>query len=169
MDALQRHQLGHAQAAGIHQLEHCAVAQPQRRVQVGRFEQRLNLGLAQQLGHAQRLARILQAQARVLADALLAQGPAEIALENAQPPVRTGAAAAGMAGAGIAEQVQLSALVERQAAFSRQPAGQQRQVAAIGFERVVGQPVLEPQSLDESVDRRLAGQQFSGRNRLSRA
>ena len=56
LHGLQRDQLAHAQAARVHQLEHRAVAQAQRRVDVGRGEQRLDLRLAQRLGHAQRLA-----------------------------------------------------------------------------------------------------------------
>jgi hypothetical protein len=62
LKGLERDQLAHAQAAGVHQLQHGAVAQAQRRVHVGRVQQRLHLRLAQRLGHAQRLARGQQAQ-----------------------------------------------------------------------------------------------------------
>ena len=51
----QAHQLAHAQAAGVHQLQHGAVAQAQRRFGVGRGQQGLDLEFAQCLGHAQGL------------------------------------------------------------------------------------------------------------------
>ena len=49
------HQLAHAQAAGVHQLEHGAVAHAQGGGHVRRAQQRFDLRLAQAFGHAQRL------------------------------------------------------------------------------------------------------------------
>ena len=52
---LQADQLTDTQAAGIHQLQHGAVALAQRCVCSGRGQQRFNLGLAHHLGHTQGL------------------------------------------------------------------------------------------------------------------
>jgi hypothetical protein len=65
VEGLERDQLAHAQAAGVHQLQHGAVAQAQRRIHVGRAQQQFHLRLRQCLGHAQRLAGRLQLHRRV--------------------------------------------------------------------------------------------------------
>ena len=46
----QADQLAHAQAGGVHQLEHRAVAQAGGRIDVGRGQQRLDLAFRQRLG-----------------------------------------------------------------------------------------------------------------------
>jgi hypothetical protein len=44
------------------------------------------------------------------------------------------------------------------AAFGLQPDGEQAQVAAIGFQRVLRQPVFQPQRVAEFIDLRLTAQ-----------
>ena len=58
---LQADQLADAQPARVDQLEHGAVAQAERPLDVGRGEQRLDLRLAERLRHAQRLPRARRA------------------------------------------------------------------------------------------------------------
>jgi hypothetical protein len=56
----------------------------------------------------------------------------------------------------VPAQVALAGVEQGDAAVAREPAGEQRQVAAIGGERVGGEPLLDPERVDESVDRRRA-------------
>src|SRR5207247_5193583 len=95
VNALQADQFADAQAARVHQLEHRAVAQSERRVDIGRAKQCLDLRFAQALRHAQRLLGRQQPQRRVGARAVLAHGPAEVALEVGPPPVATRLLASG--------------------------------------------------------------------------
>jgi hypothetical protein len=62
---LETDQLGHAQARGVQGLQHCAVAQAQRRLGIGCFEQRLDLRLGKILGQPARKLRRLYAQRRI--------------------------------------------------------------------------------------------------------
>ena len=62
LKGLERDQFRHAQAAGIHQLQHGAVAQAQGLPRSGGAEQGLHMGLRQGFGHPQGLACSLQAQ-----------------------------------------------------------------------------------------------------------
>ena len=91
---LQADQLAHPQAAGVHQLQHGAVAHAQIGVAGGRGQQGLDLGFRHALGHAQRLLGRQDAQGRVSAEVVFAQTPAVKALEHRQAPV-------GCAGAGV--------------------------------------------------------------------
>jgi hypothetical protein len=78
LKGLERDQLRHAQAAGIHQLQHGAVAQAQRVAQVGALSRRLHLGLRQGLGHAQGW-RAACRRSVGSGDAALAQSPVKVA------------------------------------------------------------------------------------------
>jgi hypothetical protein len=84
---LEANQLAHAQAAGVEQLQHGAVAHANGGVHIGRVQQGLDLRLAQRLGHPQRLLGRLQLERGVGAEQVLAQGPAEKALKYRQAPV----------------------------------------------------------------------------------
>ena len=151
VEGLQTDQFADAQAAGVHQLQHGAVAQPQRLRHVGRRQQRLHLRLAQRLWNAQRLPGRLQLQGRVGADDPLAQGPPEVALEHRQPPVGRGRAGLAVAGGEIGVEVGFGSRGYR-LALRRQPAAVQAQVAPIRRERVLRQPFLQPDGVDERVD-----------------
>ena len=150
-------QLAHAQAAGVDQLQHRAVAQAERGGHVRRPEQGLDLRFRQRLGHAQRLARGQQLQRRIGGRQVFAQGPAVEALEHAEPPVRGAGTGAGVSFADVAEQVDLGGLHQRQPAVRRQPAGEAAQVTPIGRQRQRRQSVLEPQGIEETVDQRGVG------------
>ena len=151
------HQFAHTQAAGVHQLDHRAIPQSQRRVHVGRGQQRFDLGFRQRLGHTQRLARGLQAQRGVAAHDVLAQRPAKVALEDREPPIRRGGARGGMALAHEGQQVGLGAGLQQLARCVLQPGCIQAQVTPVSGQRQCRQPVLDPQRVDEAVDRGLAG------------
>ena len=93
----QRHQFAHAQATGVHQLEHGAVTHAQHGVGIGCTQQRFHLGFRERLGHAQRLTCRLQLERRVGVDQALAQRPAKVTFENGQATVGGGRLAAGVA------------------------------------------------------------------------
>ncbi|MNS85842.1 hypothetical protein D3C72_1197180 [compost metagenome] len=154
VDGLQRHQLAHAQAARVHQLQHRAVAQAERALDIGRGQQVVDLLLRQRLDRARHLARGHEADARVGRDAPLAQRPAVVALEHREPAVRRGRLAlGGQAHAHVGLQVGLARGVQPHAApLFAQPLREQREVAAVGGQRVLRQPVFEPESVDEGVD-----------------
>ena len=145
-------QFAHSQAAGVHEFEHGTVAQPERRVGVGRGEQRLDLRLAQRRGHAHGLLGRQQLERRVGAEAVFAHGPAEVALEHGEAPIGAGGTRERMPGDAIAEQVALRGGVQRLAVLGQQPRGVQAQVAAISGQGVGGQTVFEPQRVEKQVD-----------------
>jgi hypothetical protein len=155
------HQFAHAQPAGVQHFQHRAVAQAQRRVGVGRFQQRLHLRFGQGLGHPQRLLGRLQAQRRVGIDQAFPQRPAEIALEDREAPVRRGRLGHRMARREVAVQVRLRGRMELAAAL-HQPLLVQRQVAAVGGERVARQTLLQPEGIDEGVDLSHGGSRAAG-------
>jgi len=158
LHGLQGHQFTHAQAAGIHQFEHRAVAPAQRCGRVGCGQQRLHLRFAEHLGHAQRLARRQQAQRGVGSEQMLAHGPAEVAPEHGQAAVGRRRAGAGVAVGHIGQQVGLHAGRQRPA----QPGTVKRQVAPVSLQRQRRQAVLEPQGVDETVDRGVRVRRLSG-------
>ena len=88
VEYLERHQFTHAQSAGIHQFQHGAVAHAQCLRGVRRLQQGFDLRFGQGLGHAQCLSGSLQLERRIAGNDALAQGPAKVALENCQAPVR---------------------------------------------------------------------------------
>ncbi len=162
IDAMQGqiHQLAHAQAAGIHQLQHGAVTQAQRRIDIGRPEQCLHLRLRQRMRHARRLPGRQHACRGIGGNALLAQRPVVVAAQHRQPPV-------GRTGLGllhphreIALQLQLARSIQRQRRLLvRQPPPPGRQIPAIGRQRIARQPVLQQQRIHEQVQRIQAGRQ----------
>jgi hypothetical protein len=91
---------------------------------------------------------------RVGHDAPLAQRPAVVALEHREPAVgRRGLAPGGQARAHVGLHVGLARGGERGAvALFAQPLREQREVAAVGGQRVLRQAVLEPERVDEVVD-----------------
>ncbi len=149
---LERDQFAHAQTARVHQLQHGAVAQAQRRVFVGRVQQRLHLRLAQRLGHTQRLARRGQPQRRVGGDEALAQRPAEVAAKHREAPVGRGGARLRVAFGEVPVDVGLERLGQG-LAVGTQPGVEQGQVATVGIERVFRQPLFEPEAVDEGRQR----------------
>ena len=153
MHRLQRDQLADPQAAGVHEFEHAAVAQTQRRIHVGRTQQRLNLSFAEHLGHAQCPARGQQLERGVGVDQPLAQGPAKVALEHGEPAVAAAGLAAGMSSQRMFAQVALGARVQSQAGVIGQPLRVKAQVAPVGGQRVGRQSVLDPHGIDETIDR----------------
>ena len=153
VNALQADQFADAQAARVHQLEHRAVAQSERRVDIGRAKQCLDLRFAQALRHAQRLLGRQQPQRRVGAREVLAHGPAEVALEDGQPPVAARRLAAGVARDRVVAQVGFGRLIEAARVALAEPLCVQREVTPISGQRVGRQAVFDPQRIDESVYR----------------
>ena len=154
MEELEPHQFAHAQAAGVKQLQHGAITQPQGGGHIRCGQQGLHLRLAQALGHAQRLPGSLQAQGGILLDAMLAHGPAVVALEHRQPAVGCRRLAAG------GEQMPLVEVdgrfgygIQRARRLLRlQPLRKQRQIAPVSRERVGRQAILQPQGIDKCVN-----------------
>jgi len=156
MQCLERHQLAHPQATGVHQLEHGAVAQAELGARIRRLQQGLNLGFAERFGHAQGLAGCQQAQARVHRQALLAQRPLKIATEDRETAVGRGGFGLCVTFCKISLQMALFGLVQRQPLRGLQPLGQQSQIATVSGQGVGRQPVFKPEGIDESVDGHLA-------------
>jgi hypothetical protein len=158
LDGLQRDELAHAQPARIHQLEHRAIAQAERRANVGRTEQRLDLRLGQRRRKPRGLLRRRDPQRRVRARVMLAHGPAVIATEHRQAPVRRRRLAVAARG-DVADQHRFVGRVERRVVRRGQPLRKQHQIAPVRIERIAREPVLEPQRIAEHVDRRAAREQ----------
>jgi hypothetical protein len=135
-----------------------------RTLALRRGQQRLDLRLRQGLGHAQRLARVGQAQGRVGLQAPFAQRPAVVALEAGQAPVGAAGLAAGVAGCGVGQQVALARRVQP-TALRGEKGGQRAQVARVGGAGVGAQALLEPQ---RAVEGRQRGGRLNG-SRLSQA
>ena len=87
MQGFERDQLAHPQAAGVHQLQHGAVAQAQIGGHIRRTQQSIHLRFAQGFGHTQRLFGGQHAQSGVGLDQAFAQRPPEKALEHREPAV----------------------------------------------------------------------------------
>ncbi len=66
--ARQRHDFGDPQARGIHELEHRAVAQAQRRAGIGGLQERLDLVLSETLRQGKTDARVREIDGRVLGE-----------------------------------------------------------------------------------------------------
>ena len=127
----QTHQLADAQAAGVHQLQHGAVAQAQRRFGVGRGQQGFDLEFAQGLGHAHRLLGGLQFDCGVGLHRAFTQRPAEVAFEHRQ-------AAVGRSGFGLrvlaGEKALHIGLGTAAQPTPIEPGGVNRQIAPVGVE-----------------------------------
>jgi hypothetical protein len=84
---------------------------------------------------------------------VFAQAPAVKALEHRQAPVGGAGLAAGVARHRVVAQVGFIGGVERGCRRAGEPLRIQRQVAPVGGQRVGRQAVLDPQRIDEAVDR----------------
>jgi hypothetical protein len=146
---LHLHQLAHPQAAGVHQLQHGAVALAQRRARVGRGQQGLHLRFRQRLGHPKRLLGSFEPQGRVGHHQLLAQSPAKVAPQHRQTPVGGGGAGLCMALGEVALNIDLLGLQQR---CRVQPLRKQLEVAPVRLQGVFGQALLQPQRIHKGVD-----------------
>ncbi len=164
-DGLQVHELRNAQTARIHELEHGAVAHAERGFDIGRLEQRLDLGFAQCRGHAHGLLGREQAKRRIHGHEMLAQGPRKEAPEHGQPSIRRTRLVAA-AHPGIRNQVLAARRGKRMRVAAREPIGKQTQIAPIRIERVARQTLLEPQRVAERIDRAQAFGMRGGKWRL---
>ena len=154
LKGLERDQFRHAQAAGIHQLQHGAVAQAQGVAQVRGAEQGLHMGLRQGFGHPQGLACGLQAQRGVLGDAAFAQGPVKVPAQHRQAPVGRGGPRLRMAGGKVAAQVHFGCGVQCQRGLLLcQPLGVEREVTAVRCQGVAREAVFQPQGIYKGIDR----------------
>ena len=118
---------------------------------------RIDLRLAQSLGHTQSLLGRQHAQCGVLWHQALTQGPAKVAFENREPAVGRSGLALGMALGKVGLQVVLLRGIQRQPMRQKQPSGQQFQIPAVGRQSVGGQSILQPEGIGKTVDGRLAG------------
>jgi hypothetical protein len=87
---------------------------------------------------------------------VFAQRPAKVPLEDGEPPVAAGRLAAGVPGDGVGQQVGLDARIEGPPLVRREPVGIQRKITPIGRQRVRRKTVLDPQRIEEAIDRLLA-------------
>ena len=153
---LQPHELRDPQPGRVEELEHRAVAQAERCGDVRRIEKLFDIGLGERLRKARRALRRLELQRRVGGNPVLAHEELVEALEARGDP-RLGARARTMpvpvAVREIAEHVGLARRPERPA-LPRQPGAEQAEIAAVRLERVLRQPVLEPEVVAELVEER---------------
>ena len=84
---LEPHQLAHPQATGVNQLQHGAITHAQRRVDIGRSQQALDLGFAQTFGHTHGLLGGQELERGIDLNHALTQGPAIKTLEHRQASV----------------------------------------------------------------------------------
>ena len=146
------HQLGDPQPGGVEQLEHRLVPQLQRVVHQGRLQQRLHLGFAQIRWQLFGELWPLQQHGGIVAAQLL---PVEILIEAAQGRQETGRAAGRKLVVHPPGEVVLDVVQPRQqqgAALLVEPEGELFQIGAIGADRVVGEPPLQPEGVEEWLD-----------------
>ena len=148
---LQRDDFRHAQAARIHQLDHGAVTQAERRVDIGRIDERLNLCFGQRLRIARRLLGRWQQARWIGGHHVLAQCPYEEPLEHRATSVGRGGAALGMACGKVVGQVAVFGFGDGFAALG-QPVRVKRQVAPVRIERVAREAVFQPERIAETLD-----------------
>lgn len=154
VDLLKRQadQLGHAQAAGVEHFQHGPVALTNGVAQVGRGEQRFDIGFGQGFGKWLTQLRHVDLQRRVDRDQLFSE---QVTIEAAHAGKQTRRGARLVAVVDPPPQV-----VENRFATDThqihapflQPTVEQREVAAIGIARVVRQPLLQPQGVEKAVD-----------------
>mmetsp|Transcript_53264 Transcript_53264/g.124831 ORF Transcript_53264/g.124831 Transcript_53264/m.124831 type:complete len:267 (-) Transcript_53264:608-1408(-) len=166
MGTLERHQLGRAQSARVHQLQDGAVAHAQGFGNIRGHQQPLHLVLAEQLRVPHGLLGADELQRWIRSHAALADRPAEVALERRQPPVRAARLGRLESLDTVAEQIDLGAAVQRAAAEKLDEA---LQVPPVGGLRVATEPVLDPHRIQEGLNqwiwrwRRRAAALFLGR------
>src|SRR5450830_1494640 len=164
LDELEADQFRHPQAARIHQLQHGALTQAQRGVDIGRGQQRFHLAFRQGVDKALGLAGGGQFQAGVGSHLVVAQGQLIKTLEHGQAAVDGAGLGLFVAFRKIGAQVGRRDRVQAVAAGAAggQPAGEQAHVAAVGFQRGLGQALLQPQIVAKGIDQRQIG---AGRGR----
>ena len=139
-------------AGGVEQLEHCLVPQLQRVVHQGRLQQRLHLGFAQIRWQLFGELWPLQQHGGIVAAQLLA---IEVLVEAAQGREETGRAAGRELMVHPPGEVVLDVVQPRQqqgTALLIEPEGKFFQVGAIGADRVVGEPPLQPEGVEKRLD-----------------
>ena len=140
--------LARAQPAGVHELEHRAVAQRGGVAAAGRREQPGDLVAAEDLRQLEVLARRAQLRRRVVGDDLLA---AQVAVERAQAGGlaldRRGRDRRALrpAGGELGEKARELGVAERRrvVAVAHEEVAELQEVGAVGLERVARQPALE--------------------------
>jgi hypothetical protein len=127
-------QLGNAQAGGVEQFEHGAVAQAERGLHVGCAEQVFHLLFRQGLGEALGRRRLVDVEQRITLQPALVQQPAVAAAQRRhQAPLagRLDAAGAGVQVGEVGVDRRLVGADYRAVSGLREPAGEQREVAAV--------------------------------------
>ena len=151
----QADQLGHAQAAGVQHFQHGAVAQAQRRFDIRRIQQQLDILFGEALGQAARQLGRGDLQGGVGGYLVLPQQVAEQALEAGD-----GAARCWWLWLFRRSPDARESPVYRRAwlaskptsALLLQPCGELVQVAPVAFQRVARQAVFQPQAVAEFVE-----------------
>ncbi len=161
----QADELAHAQARGVEQLEHRAVAQAERRVDIGRADQRLDLRFGQRLRQRPRQLRRVEQQGRISIDrAEPLLHAEEVPQRRQQARVAARAVAAAQAFTEVVVQVRTRRARETHACM-RAPAREALEVAPVACERVFGEAAFGPCTLEEIIDRAaVAAVQFVGRH-----
>ncbi len=145
-------QLGHAQAGRVKQFEHRPVAQAERRVHVGRADQRLDLPLAQRLRQRLGEFRRVEQQGRIdldRAQALL--HPVEMAQRRQQARVAARGITALAAFGQITMQL-LARAAQQRRALACAPARETFQIAPVAGERIFRQPRFGPGAFEKVLD-----------------
>ena len=149
----QTDQFAHAQAGGVHQFQHRAVAQADGAGHVGCRQQGLDVALAQRLGQRARQLRRIEQRGRVVGALAAPHAQGE---ERAQRRQQAGVAARRIAlprAPGKVVEQHRAIRAGQAAARTVAPACQALQVAAIAGLGLLGQPGLGPDRLDEIMDR----------------
>lgn len=147
----QVHQLTHAQAAGIHDLQHGAVAQAQGASGVGGIKQSLDLRLGERARQPLTETRGVQARAGVIGTLPFAVQPS-VKLSQAGQPSRLGAGA-------VLHRLLREPLLQIQFGGTRQGrrgrlqvASDQAEITCVAVLSVGTDPSLQPQRIGEAVD-----------------
>ena len=171
-DLIQRQpdQLGHAQPAGIQHFQHAAIAQAQGVVRIGRAEQRFDIALGQRVRQGAPLLRPVQFQGGVIGAPSLAQ---QIAVKITQTGQGAGHRARRAALGEVLAEIRLQVGARqsiRGVALRSGPARQRLQIATIGGQRILAQPALHPQRVQDALDQSLVrGADLGGAAGLIRA
>ena len=157
-------ELGDAQAGRVQQLDHRAIAQAERRGRVGLIEQPIHFIEREKLGQRRPRARRAQVVGGARADPSIEHEEAIEAADGgdaARNRSRREAAGSLLAH----ERLERRAIerVERAACGGGIPS-ERGQIARVALERVIGQPALDAQMIQESVDHRTVDSRLSTRD-----
>ena len=122
---------------------------------IGGVQQHFYLWLAQRFGDPQGLFGRQHAQGRIGLHNTLAQRPAKVAFEHRQTAIRRSGFGDPMFNRKVLLQMRLGGLVQAQALFT-QPVCKEAQVTAVSGQRVGRQTILQPEGVNEAIDRTLA-------------